>query len=161
MWVFINCLIENPAFDSQTKETLTTKQSKSRGVVYLIDMSDMSMRFGSTCELSDKVIKQARSSVLFLGASACEVMKSGIVETILDWVRSYRSTYFDRPESPGKGEAEGGYVKAAPRHKDAGPCEWHPEVLPASFEVAMSRSRGLPGWMTPMMREVVMRRTAP
>lgn len=25
MFVFVNCLIENPAFDSQTKETLTTK----------------------------------------------------------------------------------------------------------------------------------------
>ncbi|CAE7556120.1 TOP2 [Symbiodinium pilosum] len=35
LWVFVNCLIENPAFDSQTKETLTTKKE----------------RFGSTCEL--------------------------------------------------------------------------------------------------------------
>lgn len=25
LWLFVNCLIENPAFDSQTKETLTTK----------------------------------------------------------------------------------------------------------------------------------------
>lgn len=53
------------------------------------------MRFGSTCELSDKVIKQARSSS-FLGASACEVMKSGIVETILDWVRSSTSIGLNR-----------------------------------------------------------------
>merc|ERR1719387_488123 len=56
--VFVNCLIENPTFDSQTKETLTLKQSK----------------FGSTCELSDKMIKQ--------------VMKSGVVELILDWVKA-------------------------------------------------------------------------
>jgi DNA topoisomerase-2 len=26
LWVFVNALIENPAFDSQTKETLTTHQ---------------------------------------------------------------------------------------------------------------------------------------
>jgi len=58
IWVFINCLIENPAFDSQTKETLTTKQSK----------------FGSTCELSDKMLKQ--------------VTKSGVVELILDWLKA-------------------------------------------------------------------------
>merc|ERR1719183_2805587 len=58
LWVFINCLIENPAFDSQTKETLTTKQAK----------------FGSTCELPDRMIKQ--------------VLKSGVVELILDWVRA-------------------------------------------------------------------------
>mmetsp|Transcript_76281 Transcript_76281/g.220326 ORF Transcript_76281/g.220326 Transcript_76281/m.220326 type:complete len:1247 (+) Transcript_76281:84-3824(+) len=41
LWVFIRCLIENPAFDSQTKETLMTKQSK----------------FGSRCELSDKFLE--------------------------------------------------------------------------------------------------------
>jgi len=28
MWIFINCLIENPTFDSQTKETLTLPASK-------------------------------------------------------------------------------------------------------------------------------------
>jgi len=49
LFVFINASIENPAFDSQTKETLTTKQSK----------------FGSTCELSDGLMKQ--------------VLKSGVV----------------------------------------------------------------------------------
>merc|ERR1719161_544453 len=54
LWIFVNCLIENPAFDSQTKETLTTKASQ----------------FGSSCELPDKLLKQ--------------VMKSGIVENILD-----------------------------------------------------------------------------
>merc|ERR1719420_74161 len=58
LWVFVNCLIENPAFDSQTKETLTTKQTK----------------FGSTCELGDKMLRQ--------------VMKSGIVEAILDWAKA-------------------------------------------------------------------------
>ena len=35
--VFINCLIDNPSFDSQTKETLTTNVSK----------------FGSTCIIND------------------------------------------------------------------------------------------------------------
>merc|ERR1719463_909393 len=58
LWVFVNCLIENPAFDSQTKDTLTTKQSK----------------FGSSCEISEKMIKQ--------------VMKCGIIDTILDWVKA-------------------------------------------------------------------------
>ncbi|KAG2670722.1 hypothetical protein I3760_14G101200 [Carya illinoinensis] len=36
LWVFVNALIENPAFDSQIKETLTLRQSS----------------FGSKCELS-------------------------------------------------------------------------------------------------------------
>lgn len=41
LWIFINCQIENPAFDSQTKETLTTK----------------SANFGSLYEISEKFIK--------------------------------------------------------------------------------------------------------
>jgi len=40
VWVFLNALIENPTFDSQTKENMTL-QAKS---------------FGSHCSLSDKFI---------------------------------------------------------------------------------------------------------
>ncbi|KAM8988579.1 DNA topoisomerase 2-alpha [Ara ararauna] len=57
MWIFVNALIENPTFDSQTKENMTL-QAKN---------------FGSTCKLSEKFIK---------GAIAC-----GIVESILNWVK--------------------------------------------------------------------------
>mmetsp|Transcript_9591 Transcript_9591/g.17196 ORF Transcript_9591/g.17196 Transcript_9591/m.17196 type:complete len:1243 (+) Transcript_9591:36-3764(+) len=53
IWVFVKCLIENPAFDSQTKETLTTKQSK----------------FGSKCELSEKFLN--------------DIANCGIVDLIL------------------------------------------------------------------------------
>ena len=42
LWIFINALIENPAFDSQTKEHLTLKTSA----------------FGSTCEIPEKIIKK-------------------------------------------------------------------------------------------------------
>ena len=42
LWVFINCLIENPSFDSQTKENMTLRAKA----------------FGSTCDFSDKFIKQ-------------------------------------------------------------------------------------------------------
>ena len=42
LWVFINCLIENPTFDSQTKENMTLR----------------SKAFGSTCDFSEKFIKQ-------------------------------------------------------------------------------------------------------
>ena len=42
LWVFVNCLIENPTFDSQTKENMTLKVKS----------------FGSTCTLSEKFIKQ-------------------------------------------------------------------------------------------------------
>ena len=41
LWVFINCLIENPSFDSQTKENMTLKERS----------------FGSKCNLSEKFIK--------------------------------------------------------------------------------------------------------
>jgi len=55
--VYVNCLVENPAFDSQTKETLTTKPSA----------------FGSDVSLSDKFLKQ--------------VEKGGIVDRILSWAK--------------------------------------------------------------------------
>ena len=57
MWVFVNCLIENPTFDSQTKETMTL-QAKS---------------FGSRCDLSDKFAAQAQ--------------KCGVVDAVLSWVK--------------------------------------------------------------------------
>lgn len=42
LWVFVNALIDNPAFDSQTKETLTLRQSS----------------FGSACELPAEFLKK-------------------------------------------------------------------------------------------------------
>uniref|UniRef100_A0ACD5TW45 Uncharacterized protein n=1 Tax=Avena sativa TaxID=4498 RepID=A0ACD5TW45_AVESA len=55
LWIFVNALIDNPAFDSQTKETLTTRQGS----------------FGSKCDLSQDFLKK--------------VEKSGIVESLLSW----------------------------------------------------------------------------
>lgn len=50
MWIFVNALIENPAFDSQTKETLNTKKSQ----------------FGSKSVLSEEFVKKGESRfVLF------------------------------------------------------------------------------------------------
>lgn len=57
MWIFVNALIENPSFDSQTKETLTLKASA----------------FGSKCELTEDFIKK--------------VAKSGIVENVLAFAK--------------------------------------------------------------------------
>ncbi|KAF5921828.1 hypothetical protein HPG69_013002 [Diceros bicornis minor] len=66
IWVFINCLIENPTFDSQTKENMTL-QPKS---------------FGSKCQLSEKFFK---------AASNC-----GIVESILNWVKFKAQTQLNK-----------------------------------------------------------------
>lgn len=55
--VYVNALIVNPAFDSQTKEFLTTKVSS----------------FGSTCVVPDKMLK--------------DVEKSSIIDKILDWAK--------------------------------------------------------------------------
>ncbi|XP_026549117.1 DNA topoisomerase 2-alpha-like, partial [Notechis scutatus] len=66
MWVFINSLIENPTFDSQTKENMTL-QTKN---------------FGSTCKFSEKFIK---------GAVGC-----GIVENILNWIKFKAQTQLNQ-----------------------------------------------------------------
>lgn len=47
LWVFINCLIENPTFDSQTKENMTLKPKS----------------FGSQCPLGEKFIKQVSTNI--------------------------------------------------------------------------------------------------
>ncbi|CAG0881897.1 unnamed protein product [Darwinula stevensoni] len=57
LWVFINCLIVNPTFDSQTKENMTL-QAKS---------------FGSKCQPSEKFING--------------VLKCGVVESVMAWAR--------------------------------------------------------------------------
>ncbi|KAM3592397.1 uncharacterized protein V6R79_018008 [Siganus canaliculatus] len=66
IWLFVNCLIENPTFDSQTKENMTLQQKT----------------FGSTCPLSDKFIKQATSC--------------GIVESVMNWVKFKAQTQLNK-----------------------------------------------------------------
>ncbi|KAM9987338.1 hypothetical protein ACTFIZ_005365 [Dictyostelium cf. discoideum] len=71
--VFVNCLIENPHFDSQTKETLTSKISS----------------FGSRCEPSEKFIKRVLDS------------KSGIVASILEFAQFKDQSALKRSTSSG------------------------------------------------------------
>lgn len=54
MWLFVNSLIENPSFDSQTKENMTLQQKS----------------FGSTCSLSEKFVKQVRNPT---SGSTCKI----------------------------------------------------------------------------------------
>lgn len=57
LWVFVNALIVNPTFDSQTKENMTL-QVKS---------------FGSKCAPSEKFINA--------------VAKSGIIDSVMTWAK--------------------------------------------------------------------------
>lgn len=57
LWVFVNALIENPTFDSQTKENLTSRANT----------------FGSKCELSPAFHKK--------------VLKCGVVDNITSWAK--------------------------------------------------------------------------
>ena len=72
LWIFVNCLIENPAFDSQTKETLNTKASD----------------FGSKIELTEKFLKG--------------VLDSGIVEAILTIAKAKEEAKMARQLKPGQ-----------------------------------------------------------
>ena len=66
MWVFINCQIENPTFDSQTKENMTL-QAKS---------------FGSKCTMSEDFLKK--------------IAKCGLVEKILTWLAFKEKTDLEK-----------------------------------------------------------------
>jgi len=74
LFVFVNCLIENPHFDSQTKETLTSKITS----------------FGSRCEPSEKFLKRVLDT------------KSGIVNTIIQWAKYKEQTSMKRTTAGGK-----------------------------------------------------------
>lgn len=57
MWVFVNCLIENPSFDSQAKDFMTRSPKL----------------FGSKAELSQKFLS--------------DCCKSGIIESMQNWMK--------------------------------------------------------------------------
>lgn len=75
MWIFVNALVENPAFDSQTKETLTLKASA----------------FGSKCDLSEDFVKKGAfdttMSWLWSYRLIYAVAKSGIIDNVLSWAK--------------------------------------------------------------------------
>lgn len=58
LWIFVNCLIDNPTFDSQTKETMTLKKDS----------------FGSSFDLTEKFLK--------------EFLKTGIVDHCLSFAKT-------------------------------------------------------------------------
>jgi DNA topoisomerase-2 len=70
IFVFVNCLIENPVFESQTKDTLTLQVRK----------------FGSACDLSEA----------FVG----KVLKSGLVDVIAQWAQFKQKKQWERQGGP-------------------------------------------------------------
>lgn len=84
MWLFVNCLVVNPTFDSQTKENMTL-QAKN---------------FGSKLSISDK----------FTSA----VLKSGIVESVLQWAKFKAQTELEK-----KGGSKKSKLKGIPKLEDA------------------------------------------
>ncbi|EOY18139.1 Topoisomerase II isoform 3 [Theobroma cacao] len=77
LWVFVNALIDNPAFDSQTKETLTLRQSS----------------FGSKCELSEDFLKK--------------VAKCGVVDNLLSWAEFKHSKDLKKTDGAKTGSIRG------------------------------------------------------
>lgn len=113
MWVFINALIENPAFDSQTKENMTLQAKQ----------------FGSKCELSEKYITQVmtlpptrqieytcRDSLPppHIHCRFVQVTKCGIIEHILNWVKFKAQSQLNK-----KSGAKTSKLKGIPKLDDA------------------------------------------
>ena len=77
MKVFVNCLIENPAFDSQTKEYMTLKPSA----------------FGSKCSFSDKFFK--------------DVLNCGVLESILTFAQNKQNKDLKKTDGAKKARLTG------------------------------------------------------
>lgn len=108
IWVFVNALIENPSFDSQTKENMTL-QTKS---------------FGSKCPLSDKFIRAVRTPPRSPPAGGgrwnhaafpLQATNCGIVESILNWVKFKAQTQLNKKCSSVKHSK----IKGIPKLDDA------------------------------------------
>ncbi|XP_022251044.1 DNA topoisomerase 2-alpha-like [Limulus polyphemus] len=85
MWIFINAQIENPTFDSQTKENMTLQPKN----------------FGSKCQPDEKFFTQ--------------VLKCGIVESIMNWVKFKAQTQLNTKCSSKKHSK----LKGVPKLEDA------------------------------------------
>ncbi|KAI8924994.1 DNA topoisomerase [Entophlyctis helioformis] len=81
IWVFVNCLIENPTFDSQTKDTMTLRPSA----------------FGSTCPVSEEFLKK--------------VLKSGVVESVLSYAKFKQEQLLKKTDGSGKQQRISGHPK--------------------------------------------------
>lgn len=77
LFVFINCLIENPTFDSQTKENMTLRASA----------------FGSKCEIGEDFMKK--------------VLKSGVLENILSWAKFKQDQLLKKTDGAKKSRLSG------------------------------------------------------
>eukprot|EP00049_Salpingoeca_infusionum_P011783 m.206698 g.206698 ORF g.206698 m.206698 type:complete len:239 (-) comp15027_c2_seq11:2992-3708(-) len=69
MWLFINCLIENPSFDSQTKENMTRRTQD----------------FGSKAELTPQFFKAVEST--------------GIIDAVAAWSQAKQRTQLSKAAS--------------------------------------------------------------
>jgi len=62
MWIFVNCLIVNPTFDSQTKEHLTTKREKFGPAQFNPEISeDVMKKIVKQCGIVDAVLYWANA----------------------------------------------------------------------------------------------------
>ncbi|KAJ3321673.1 DNA topoisomerase 2 [Boothiomyces sp. JEL0866] len=81
LWLFVNCSIVNPTFDSQTKETMTLKPSQ----------------FGSKGTLGEDFVKK--------------VLKSGVVENILSFAKFKQDQLMKKTDGSGKKSRISGLTK--------------------------------------------------
>eukprot|EP00401_Gymnodinium_catenatum_P071523 CAMPEP_0117485866 /NCGR_PEP_ID=MMETSP0784-20121206/15183_1 /TAXON_ID=39447 /ORGANISM="" /LENGTH=1224 /DNA_ID=CAMNT_0005280461 /DNA_START=53 /DNA_END=3727 /DNA_ORIENTATION=- len=72
LWVFINCLIENPAFSSQTKEQMTLKASS----------------FGSTCNINKAFVDEV-------------IERTGIVDAVIAEAQAKMTAQMDKSAKSG------------------------------------------------------------
>ncbi|KAJ8331328.1 DNA topoisomerase 2 [Batrachochytrium dendrobatidis] len=81
IWIFVNCQVENPTFDSQTKETLTLRTSA----------------FGSKTPISEEFMKK--------------VFRSGIIDTIMKFAKFKQDQLLKKTDGSGKKSRINGITK--------------------------------------------------
>ena len=97
LWLFVNCLIENPVFESQTKECMSLQVKN----------------FGSKCPLSDEFLRKIAT-------------RSGIVDRVLNWLAFKEKTDLEKTGPKSKQSKIKGIPKLDDANnagtKDSGNC---------------------------------------
>lgn len=96
LFVFVNSLIENPAFDSQTKETLTSNAKT----------------FGSKCDIPEAFVKKGRTIGLMETGAGLRygrrtVMDVGVRDAVLSWSKFRESKELKKNDGTKKSKIGG------------------------------------------------------
>lgn len=79
LWIFVNALIENPGFSSQTKEMLTTR-TENLGSKFTLDAKFLKDLVAPKNRIVDSIMQWAKFKEQEMQAKKCKVHRDGKIK---------------------------------------------------------------------------------